>query len=1015
MTPPKTSKPRIVLFAGIMLIFFTLLAGTVVFLVMQRHAEALLSQSLQLRLISSVQQTQTEIRGGFDSSVLISNRLHLIKHVLRINARADDTAALKQIELVARTFSQVGFSAISVYGKNGQELIRLGVFTQQPKLAVPLNFPQPVQLLWDGQLLLRAVVEIKNEGHVIGKVMTELPLPVTMGVLQDAAQLGVSGDHPLCALINVKMHCFPTVLTPKAYTSPLRSPQGMRLPMTYALDGETGFVTAEDYRNVKVVAAYMPVGDLGLGMVLKIDSAELYAPVRYQLRYLIPLLGGLLVIALLLQRWRLTPLLARLLSSEAESQALSAKLHERENLERADDALRESNRYNRNLFNTSTVGLMLCGMDGALIDVNQACADIIGHTIEDMLKLTYWDITPEEYASQEQKQLEDLVTLGGYGPYEKEYIHKDGHRVPVRLSGKIILKDKIPYIWSFIEDITERKRAQDEILDLNASLEERVLQRTKELHASEQHSRLLFESATIGLALCRMDGALVQVNPAYAAILGRTVEEAVALTYWQITPIEYATQEARQLELLQSTGRYGPYEKEYLHSDGHRVPVRLSGLLIEKAGETLIWSSVENITEIKLRQSEISQLNMNLQQRVQDLHSQTIELQVARKAADAANVAKGEFLANMSHEIRTPMNSVIGMSYLALLAETDPKQRGYLNNIQNAAQHLMGVINEILDFSKIEAGMLELEVRGFLLEQVMSDIMSQLFESANNKGLKLTLDLDPGLSQPLQGDSLRLTQVLTNLMSNAIKFTTQGEIIIRTKILSTLSDHIKLRFEVQDSGVGMTPIEILGLFQAFHQADASITRKYGGTGLGLTISKRLVELMGGEIGVESQSGKGSTFWFTLTLGTGTIPAPPMPEVLIDLTPLTGARILLAEDVPINQMLATELLEMQGAVITVANNGLEALKLLLLQPFDCVLMDMQMPVMDGLEATRQIRAHPKLANTCIIAMTANARNEDWLRCKEAGMDAFITKPIDPNKMYTTIAQWLSKSTIPKVGG
>ncbi len=247
--------------------------------------------------------------------------------------------------------------------------------------------------------------------------------------------------------------------------------------------------------------------------------------------------------------------------------------------------------------------------------------------------------------------------------------------------------------------------------------------------------------------------------------------------------------------------------------------------------------------------------------------------------------------------------------------------------------------------------------------------------------------------------------MLTNLISNAIKFTAQGEISVQAKMLTTLDEHIKARFEVQDSGVGMTPKEIAGLFQAFHQVDSSITRKYGGTGLGLTISKRLVELMGGEIGVDSLPGKGSTFWFNVTLGKGSVAALAMPEVHLDLTALAGARILLAEDVLVNQLLATELLKMKGALATVANNGQEALQFMLQQPFDCVLMDIQMPVMDGLEATRQILGYPALANTCIIAMTANARNEDWLRCQEAGMVDFITKPIDPNKMYATLAKYL----------
>jgi two-component system sensor histidine kinase/response regulator len=409
------------------------------------------------------------------------------------------------------------------------------------------------------------------------------------------------------------------------------------------------------------------------------------------------------------------------------------------------------------------------------------------------------------------------------------------------------------------------------------------------------------------------------------------------------------------------------------------------------------------------------------------LSTDVTELHELKAQADAANQAKSNFLSNMSHEIRTPMNSIIGMSHLALQKAVDPRQRDYLEKIHHAGAHLLAIINDILDFSKIEAGKLELEVIDFSLPTLMSNLSAQLETAAAARGLALEVALAPGIARQLRGDPVRLEQVLLNFTGNAIKFSERG--VVRVSVRAADDDggkpaaaephidadaHCMLRFEVSDQGIGMTAAEIGALFESFHQADPSTTRMYGGTGLGLVISKQLVELMAGSVGVTSTPGQGSTFWFTARLrkgvdfahGEGERPAPAL------LDHIAGASILVVEDNLFSQQVVQELLAEAGAEVVVAANGKEAIDQMLRRRFDCVLMDLQMPVLDGFEATRMIRADPRLRDAVIIALTANAASADQARALAAGMDQFITKPISPQRLFSLIANAIdARATAP----
>jgi PAS domain S-box-containing protein len=588
-----------------------------------------------------------------------------------------------------------------------------------------------------------------------------------------------------------------------------------------------------------------------------------------------------------------------------------------------------------------------------------------------------------------------LVFTQGESDAEAELIAKNGQRSRFYFTGRRIEMGGQPILVGAGVDVGPLKSAERELRQLNEELEARVRQNTADLQASYAKLRdteFAMDSVGIGIHWVDTDtGSFIHVNSYAANLLGYTREE---LLQRRVPDIDPHFPEAAFREINERVRQAGflKFETEQLRRDGSLVPVEMTVYHhpAENGTPARMISFMQDITERKRVE--------------QALHD-------AKAAADAANTAKSTFLANMSHEIRTPLNAILGLNHLMQAGRVSPEQSERLKKMEVASRHLLSIINDILDLSKIEAGRLEIETDNFHLSAVIDNVASIIRESARGKGLSLEVDPD-GVPLWLRGDVTRLRQSLLNLASNAVKFTERGRIVIRALLLESQDDVLRVRFEVHDSGIGLTLEQQSRLFQTFQQADSSTARKFGGTGLGLALTRRLVEMMGGEVGVDSTPGQGSTFWFTVALQSGHGPMPKHTTAeIIQAAEVRlreghrGARILLAEDNPVNAEVVTQIIHAVGLDIGVATNGREALEIAGEQQFDLILMDMQMPEMDGLDATQAIRRISSYANTPILALTANAFAEDRRACLEAGMNDVLTKPIEPALLYQALANWL----------
>jgi PAS domain S-box-containing protein len=958
--------------AAIVLTIVTVLTGLVGFSVLKQGFEKSLSDSLLRSTKNFAASFETAINQKMDSANVISTRPALQSYLLRINAEPKSHEAHDLIVGVAKSFLTKGLSGIRVVNAKGEDLVALGTMAREGAMvSIPLKgSAKQAVLLWNDGFILWIETPIVHEGQVIGKVVVEQQMTALTKMLVDAQEGSESIDMLICGRDQNDALCFPSRFYTTSYRIPMYKDGVPNLAIPRALLSQQGVLKVRDLRGVPVLAGYAPVGNLGLGMVVKTDSFEFYTPIRERLNLLAGLLFCMIVLATLILRSQIQPLARRMHQDQQRMRVIIDSAHE------------------------------------AFIEM-----DKIG-------QITDWNIEAEH-------------TFG----------------------------------W------------------------------TREEALGQDLANLIIPSA---MREAHRQGMARYMEVGEGPVLGKRIELVA------------------------------------LHRNGTHFSIEITISALKENNEYRFTAFLHDITDRKQTESD---------------------LLAAKLQAETANLAKGTFLANMSHEIRTPMNAVLGMLQLVQKTELNARQQDYVSKSQSAAKSLLGLLNDILDFSKMDAGKLQLDRHAFEIEELMRDLAVVLSGIEGNTDVEVIFEIDPQLPPVLWGDRLRLQQIFINLAGNAVKFTQHGQVVIRLTQLARAANKLTLRVEIIDTGIGMSPEQQTRIFDGFTQAEASTTRRFGGTGLGLVISQRLVALMGGNLSVESALGNGSRFWFDITLPVESVsaarmvptdlpqdlrvlvvednalsreiltktletmgwtvdavsdgetgvrkvrhaqtleapydvvlmdwrmpgmdgldaattiqqslpgsklpiiimvtafgrdvlaeaaalPHPPfidfltkpvtsqqlvtaiqralvgqslqmrqVPAMSAAIQRLHGVRILLVEDNALNRQIATELLQAEGAHIEVAEGGLKGVSMATARAnaYDAIIMDVQMPDLDGLEATRRIRAHAHSFQLPILAMTANASSADRSDCLAAGMNDHVAKPIDIEVVVARVLSLLGPAT------
>ncbi|MFS2124632.1 PAS domain S-box protein [Pseudomonas sp. Pseusp97] len=662
-----------------------------------------------------------------------------------------------------------------------------------------------------------------------------------------------------------------------------------------------------------------------------------------------------------------------LLQHEHKQELLGQAREQARALESQQQALAATERWFRGIVEAAPDGMVVFDWQGQIILANPECERIFGYDGGGMLGQHFKVLVP----GHQHQVLGGIMQRFHANPATNQVgegmaLRCDGSEFPieVRISALPSLSGDSQSLCVVIRDLSLRK------------------QHERGLQLAHEQQRAILMAAPNGIAFINKE-VIVQANSSLHDVFGYAQGELLGKSPIIWLGADELPDSVVDIRRLLHEGKTYRRELQLRREDG-----------------SVFWGAVNARA---VTPGDLSRGSIWVVQDVSLQHAAIQRMREARELAEQAARVKAEFLANMSHEIRTPMNAIIGMTYLVMATRLDERQRDYLGKLQSSSRHLLGVLDDILDFSKIEAGKLQLDSQDFSLQRLLLESTSLLQERIQDKGLALSMKVAPQVPDQLRGDPLRLRQILLNYLSNAIKFTEHGRIEIAVALNEEHAGKLCIEFSVSDTGIGLSEQQCAKLFNSFQQADASTTRRYGGTGLGLAIARQLALLMEGDVAVRSVPGQGSTFSFTACLqrAHGRLRLEPDAGAGITMNRPLGGRVLLAEDNLLNQQVAAELLSAMGCQVEIAGNGREALDRLQQESYDLVLMDMQMPVLDGLAATRELRLLPHLADLPVVAITANAMREDREACRAAGMNDFISKPFEPQTLYDVLQRWLGK--------